>query len=139
MTLNRTLALAWIVALPLAAQNEDTLRRFFEGRNVRMKIDLPGTKDGMDVYWRQDPPTNMKTYGARMRQFGPSLRQGDSVPVTMVRVKGKNIEFQLGGGGYGVAGDDTGTVSTPPAVHENRLSYVSGDRHHRILTQRRQA
>ena len=116
MNLTRTLAAAWIVALPLAAQSEDALRRFFEGRTVRVKIDMPGTKDGMDVYWRQDPPTNMKTYGVRMRQYGPSLRQGDSVAVTMLRVKGKNIEFQLGGGGYGVAGDDSGSVSTPSAV-----------------------
>lgn len=120
MILKRTLAFAWIVALPLAAQTEDALRRFFEGRNVRVRIDLPGTKDGMDVYWRKDPPANMQTYGQRMRQFGPALRTGDLVAVTLIRVKGKNIEFQLGGGGYGVAGDDTGTVTLPTVIKSNR-------------------
>ena len=34
----------------------------------------------------------------------------------MLRVKGKNIEFQLGGGGYGVSGDDSGAVFTPSAL-----------------------
>ena len=120
MPLKRALALAWIVAFPLAAQNEDALRRFFEGRNVRVKIDLPATKDGMDVYWRKDPPTNMQTYSQRMREFGPALRSGDSVAVTAIKVKGKNIEFQLGGGGYGVSGDDTGFVSTPSVPKSNR-------------------
>ena len=33
--------------------------------------------------------------------------------ITTVRVKKKNIEFQLGGGGYGVFGDDSGSVYVP--------------------------
>ena len=120
MPLKRFLALGWIVALPLAAQNEDALRRFFEGRSVRVKLDLPATKDGLDVNWRQDPPANMKTYSARLRQYGASLRAGDSIAVTTVRVKNKNIEFQLAGGGYGVSGDDGGSVSTPSVPKSNR-------------------
>lgn len=120
MPLKHILAFAWMSVLPLAAQNEEALRRFFEGRNVRVKMDLPATKEGMDVYWRQDPPVHMQTYSQRMRQFGPALRSGDSVAVTAVKVKGKNIEFQLGGGGYGVAGDDTGSVSVPSVPKSNR-------------------
>ncbi len=120
MPLKKALAFAWIVALPLAAQNEEALRRFFEGRNVRVKLDLPATKDGLDVYWRKDPPANMSSYGQRMRQYGPALRAGDTIPVTMLRVKGKNIEFQLAGGGYGVSGDDTGSVSVPSVPKSNR-------------------
>ena len=120
MPLKRALAFAWIVAFPLVAQNEEALRRFFEGRNVRVKIDLPATKDGLDVYWRKNPPANMSSYSQRLRQYGPALRSGDPVAVTMLRVKGKNIEFQLGGGGYGVSGDDTGSVTVPSVPRTNR-------------------
>ena len=40
--------------------------------------------------------------------------------VTTVRVKKKNIEFQLGGGGYGVFGDDTGYVYVPEESKSRR-------------------
>ena len=40
--------------------------------------------------------------------------------VTTVRVKKKNIEFQLGGGGYGVFGDDTGSVYVPDESKSRR-------------------
>lgn len=117
--MNKTILVAplCLVAAQWAhAQSEDALRRSFEGRTVRVKMDLPATKDGMDVYWRKDPPVDMKSYSQRIRQFGVALRAGDPVAVTTVRVKGKNIEFQLGGGGYGTAGDDTGYVPTPSAL-----------------------
>lgn len=120
MPLKQILALAWIFTLTLAAQTEDALRRTFEGRTVRVKIDLPATKDGLDAYWRRDPSTDMQKYSQRMRQYGPALRSGDLVAITTIRVKGKNIEFQLGGGGYGVSGDDTGSVSVPSVPRSNR-------------------
>jgi hypothetical protein len=40
--------------------------------------------------------------------------------VTAVRVKKKNIEFQLAGGGYGVFGDDTGSVYVPTVSKSQR-------------------
>ena len=36
-------------ALPAAAQNEAALKSFFEGKRVTLKIDMPGTADGVDV------------------------------------------------------------------------------------------
>ena len=48
--------------------------------------------------------------GRRTKRYGVSLRRGDEVMVTLVKVNKKNIEFQLGGGGYGTAGD---SVSSP--------------------------
>jgi len=38
----------------------------------------------------------------------------------LVRLKGKNIEFQLGGGGYGVLGDETGNVVLPVVPKSKR-------------------
>ena len=37
------------LAAPAFAQNEDALRTFFEGKRVTVKIDMPGTSDGIDV------------------------------------------------------------------------------------------
>jgi hypothetical protein len=40
--------------------------------------------------------------------------------ITRIRVKEKLIEFQLGGGGYGTFGDDTGTVTASTVPKSNR-------------------
>lgn len=52
---------------------------------------------------------DMKSYASRMKESGTSLRNGDSVLISKVKVKDKSIELQLGGGGYGTFGDDTDT------------------------------
>lgn len=33
----------------VAAQSEEMLRKAFEGRRVALKIDMPGTADGVDI------------------------------------------------------------------------------------------
>ena len=106
-----------LTAVCLLAQSESALRQAFEGKTVRVKIDMPATDDGLDLQYRGEPPLDFRSYSQRVKHFGVALRNGDSVMVTTVRVKSKNIEFQLGGGGYGPFGDDTrnvslGTVST---------------------------
>jgi hypothetical protein len=45
----------------------------------------------------------------RLKQFGVSLRNGDTTMVTKVKVNKDNVEFQLGGGGFGTAMDDSDT------------------------------
>ena len=39
-----------VMALPAQAQDEAALRAFFEGKRVALKIDMPGTSDGVDVH-----------------------------------------------------------------------------------------
>src|SRR4029078_5736944 len=34
---------------PAAAQNEAVLKSFFEGKRLTLKIDMPGSSDGVDV------------------------------------------------------------------------------------------
>lgn len=111
---------------PVHAQNEQVLRQFFEGKSVRVKMDMPATKDGVEVHFRSSPPVDFKSYSQKIKTHGVSLRNGDPVMVTQVRVKGKNIEFQLGGGGYGTFGDDTGTVSLPAITKSRRESDLEG-------------
>jgi hypothetical protein len=89
------------------------LEQFFEGRKVKVKIDMPATKYGIDVWPTRNPQMNYDDYAKRLKQFGTAVHEGDSLVITKVKVKKDLIEFQLGGGGFGTAGDDSSTyVST---------------------------
>jgi hypothetical protein len=105
---------------PALAQNEAALRTYFEGKSVRVKLDMPATHDGVDVYPDASRPVDFGAYAGRLKSYGTALHNGDSVMITRIRVKEKVIEFQLGGGGYGTFGDDTGTVSTTTVPKSNR-------------------
>jgi hypothetical protein len=102
-----------ISATPLYAQTEWDLKQAFEGRFAVVKMDMPASHLGVDLYPDRQPSVDFRLYSARVREFGVALRPGDRLMITTVRVKKKNIEFQLGGGGYGVLGDDSGTVYVP--------------------------
>jgi hypothetical protein len=108
------------VAAPVHAQTEWDLRQAFEGKWVIVKMDMPATHKGIDLYPDREPAMDFREYSARVREFGVALRAGDRIMVTTVRVKKKNIEFQLGGGGYGVFGDDTGYVFVPDETKSRR-------------------
>jgi hypothetical protein len=107
-------------AAPVHAQSEWELKQAFEGKFVIVKMDMPATQRGVDLYPDRQPPVDFREYSARVREFGVALRPGDRIMVTTVRVKKKNIEFQLGGGGYGVFGDDTGYVYVPEEGRSRR-------------------
>ena len=112
---------AIVSSTPASAQSEAELRDFFEGKSVRVKMDMPATQQGIDVYPDARRPINFEEYSARVKGNGISIRTGDSVIVTRVRLKEKLIEFQLAGGGYGTFGDDTtGSVYTPSTPKSNR-------------------
>ena len=97
-----------LVAAPLSAQNEGVLRQAFEGKVVTVKIDMPATQKGVDVYPLDQMPVNFREVAQRLKDNSTSLKIGQQVMVTKVLVKGNtHIEFQLGGGGYGTFGDNT--------------------------------
>jgi hypothetical protein len=91
------------------AQNPDMLSPFFEGKQVIVKMDMPGSQKGVDIYPNRPQPLDAKSYGDRMKQFGMSIPNGAQVMVTKVKVSKDNVEFQLAGGGYGTAMDNTDT------------------------------
>lgn len=99
------------------APTEAALRKFFEGRTVGLKIDMPGTSDGVNV--PIDRPFNQREYQDRLSRYGTALRAGDRVKVTLVKVKDNNIEFQLAGGGYGTFSDDTSTSANLPDMEKS--------------------
>ena len=106
-------------AAPLRAQNEAILRQAFEGKVVSVKIDMPATQKGVDVYPLDQMPVNFRDVAQRLKENSTALRIGQPVMVTKVLVKGTtHIEFQLGGGGYGTFGDNTSDGSSLHTVHQ---------------------
>ena len=109
----------------LRAQSESDLAQFFDGKTVAVKIDMPATKEGVDVFPERYPAVDYDEYQKRLKRYGISLHAGDIVQITKIKVKDKLVEFQLGGGGYGTAGDETGSAvtftPTPKSAREIEL------------------
>ena len=67
-------------APPLRAQNEAILRQAFEGKVVSVKIDMPATQKGVDVYPLDEMPVNFRDVAQRLKDNSTSLRIGQQVP-----------------------------------------------------------
>ena len=107
---------------PIAgAQSEAALRSAFEGKTVTVKLDMPGTSRGVDVYPMEATPVSFRDVADRTKDYTVSLKMGQTVMVTKIVVKKDLIEFQLGGGGYGTIGDNTGSdISASQASESNK-------------------
>jgi hypothetical protein len=102
-----------------AAADSPSIESFFAGKEVVLKIDMPGSNKGIDLRFNKNPPMNWKEYSQRMKQFGPALRKGDVARVTTIVVKRDMIEFQLDGGGFGTFLDDSNTKVEPKSVDKS--------------------
>jgi hypothetical protein len=111
---------ALMMAAPLAAQSEGQLKSYFEGKTVVVKLDMPATDDGVDVYPTRARPVDFSKYARRIKAHGTAVKSGDSIVITKVKVKKDLIEFQLGGGGFGTFGDDKSTDVYVPATEKTR-------------------
>lgn len=96
----------WVlVASPALGQSEQALRDAFEGKTVRVKIDMPATSAGIEIHPQQKPAIDFRRLGHLMKREGTSVHNGEAIIVTKVKARKNYIEFQLGGGGYGTLGD----------------------------------
>ena len=103
--------------MPLPAQSPSTpLESYFLGKEVAVKLDMPGTQQGVDLNFDKSPALDWNSYSSRVKNFGVSLHKGDVARVTKFVVKKDRIEFQLDGGGFGTAGDDSSTSVSPVSV-----------------------
>ncbi len=120
-----------LVAAPVLGADHDAaetaLKRFFEGRPVVVRLDMPATSSGIDVYPEREDPLELGKVADRLRSSGTALHEGDRITVTLVKVKDDLIEFQLGGGGFNSFKDGSGTASVP---------YTSKSRRERDLERR---
>lgn len=120
-----SIVLLLTLAAPAAAQDEADLKYFFEGRLVTLRVDMPGTKDGVNVHPEFRRSIDYGRYRDDLRRFGIAIRAGETVMVTLVKVKNDLIEFQLGGGGFGTFFDDTDTsVYIPHVEKSDRERYL---------------
>ncbi len=102
------------------AQSEAALRTAFEGKTVTVKLDMPGTSRGVDVFPQEATPLSFRDVADRTKDYTISLKMGQTVMVTKIVVKKDLIEFQLGGGGYGTFGDNTGTDISATEASESK-------------------
>ena len=117
-----------VLASPVVAQSEAALKEYFEGRTVTVKLAMPGTEDGVDIYPIESRPLDYTRYADRLKDYGTAIKAGEEVMVTKIRVKSKLIEFQLGGGGYGTMGDETSSnVSVAEAPKTKREQNLEGE------------
>ncbi len=136
--------LAWSTAASRAqAQTENALRAAFEGRAVVTKVDMPATARGIDVFPRETAPVDWREVANRLKDNGTALKPGQQSMITKVVVKKDHIEVQLGGGGYGTFGDNTGNAVSysdqGESVRERQLRdsirTANGDQKKRMQTE----
>jgi hypothetical protein len=108
-----------LCALPLSAQSSDALSNYFTGKEVVLKIDMPGTQQGVDLSFNKDNPMNWKQYSGRLKASGVAIHKGDTARITGFVVKDDRIEFQLDGGGFGTFFDDSSTTVNPRSVDKS--------------------
>jgi len=123
----------------LAAQDEAHLRRALEGKRVTVKIDMPATQEGVDVFPGSSRPIDFPKLSGRLKKYGVAIKEGESGMVTKVKAKDDLIEIQLGGGGYGTSGDvlaglltnqgaDSGTAQQAKIANERVARLGAGSR-----------
>ena len=89
--------LVHVVGMAAMAQSEGDLKRYFEGRKVTVLIDMPATKEGVDIYPERDQPLEFHIMPAGSNNMEPLVEEeGDRLMITRIRVKEKHLEFQLG-------------------------------------------
>jgi hypothetical protein len=109
-----------VVATTAQAQNERALREALEGKTVTVKVDMPATSKGIDLFPEESMPINWRDVAQRVKDNGTSLKIGQTIMITKVVVnKDSHIEVQLGGGGYGTFGDNMNSSSSVSASEES--------------------
>ncbi len=66
-----------LAPVALNGQSEAALREYFEGKTVKLKIAMPGTEDGVDVYPGTSKPLDYPRHAlAASRTTAPRSRPG---------------------------------------------------------------
>jgi hypothetical protein len=80
------------------AQDEARLRKALEGKRITMKMDMPATSDGVDVYPGTNRPVDFEKVGKRVKKEGVAIKNGEAARITRVKVQSDIIEVQVNGG-----------------------------------------
>src|SRR4029453_639440 len=100
-----------LTATSAAAQDVNALKAYFEGRRITLRMDMPASANGVDIQVAPPRSLDYKKYRENVKRYGIAINYGDSSRITVIKVKGNLVEFQIGGGGFGTFSDDTSTSS----------------------------
>lgn len=108
----------WLLFLTsfIAAQDtgELALKRYFEGKQIIVKMDMPGTKGGVDLYPdRTDKLFDFDKHYKKLRENGVSIANGAQTTITKIEFDDKIVEVHLDGGGFGSSSDFNRVGPTP--------------------------
>ena len=78
-------------ALPAAAQSRVELQKFFEGKRVTLRIDMPTAK-GVDVYPERSQSFDYEDYNEQLRSGGVAIARGANALIKDVKVHDNSIE-----------------------------------------------
>jgi len=85
-------------ATPVTAQNEQALKAYFQKRPITLRLDIPGSSDGVDIHVDQPRSLDYKKYRDNLKRHGIAIPYGDSSQITLIKLKKDLLEFQIGGG-----------------------------------------
>ena len=92
-----------------SAQSERTLNRYFEGKQVTLRIAIPRTRRGVEVYPERAQPLDIADYTEHLSESGALYNRGEKVSIKRLEVHPDRIEVIL-------AANSTGFN-----IHFNRL------------------
>ena len=79
---------------------------------------MPASSDGVEIRGGQ---ADFHKISDRIRQYGVGVHSGQSIAITKIIVKSKNIEVHLGGGGFGTFSDRlVVAAASSPASYEGK-------------------
>jgi len=98
------LAICFILGLFVAtasAQSEGTLNRYFEGKQVTLRIAIPRTSRSVDVYPERAQPLDIRDYTKRLSDSGALYNRGEKASIKRLEVHSDRIEVILAANGTG--------------------------------------
>jgi hypothetical protein len=87
------------ITISAQAQSARDLQTFFEGKQVTLRIDMPRTSSGINVYPERAQALDYREYTARLRAHGVALKGGSCAEINQLKVKSNHLELQLGTAG----------------------------------------
>ena len=83
-------------AIAVSAQSERELKKYFESKQVMLRIALPATAQ-VDIFPERNQPLDFKDYTARLGERGASFDRGKTTAITRLEVHSNRITVTFGG------------------------------------------
>lgn len=100
-----------LILADVSKQTKDSLDKLLLGKEVRPLVELPATKEGLDVYFvaphgkrTDDRGLDLGAMSKELKSKGVGVEAQQWETITDVKVDGDHVEIHLGGGGEGRRG-----------------------------------